>query len=455
MRKVLIANRGEIALKAVRAARRCGLQVVAVYSSADASSAHIFAADEAICIGGASPRESYLRGDVLIETALATGCDAVYPGYGFLAENAEFAEACARKGLTFVGPDPESIRTMGDKSMARATAARLDVPVVPGSPCAFTEVSEAAEHVDAVGFPMLVKASAGGGGRGMRVIPRKESFHRLFEQASREAEAAFGDGALYLERFFERVRHIEVQVFGDHHGNVRHLWDRDCSVQRRHQKLIEEAPATLLPANTRKDMADAALRLVRGTKYHNAGTIEFIYDMDSGEFFFIEMNTRIQVEHPVTERLTGTDLIAEQFWIAAGNKMRLPELETLPDGCFIEWRICAEDPSQNFTPVPGRITRLELPTGPNVAFESHVFPGYEISPFYDSMIGKLIVGGRNRDEALENSRHALQALRIEGVATTIPFHLAMLDEPDFIENDIHTRWIEAKQSEATSGSAHA
>ena len=453
MKKVLIANRGEIALKAVRAARRCGLQVVAVHSSVDAASAHVFAADEAVCIGGPTPRESYLRGDVLIATALATGCDAIYPGYGFLAENAEFAEACAANGIIFVGPSPEAIRTMGDKAMARETATRLGVPVVPGSPSAFTDVAEAEKHIDAIGFPMLVKASAGGGGRGMRVVPDRESFRRLFEQASGEADAAFGNGALYLERFFDRVRHVEVQVFGDQHGNARHLWDRDCSVQRRHQKLIEEAPATLLPDQTRKDMAEAALRLVTGTNYQNAGTVEFIYDMASKEFFFIEMNTRIQVEHPVTEQLTGTDLIAEQFRIAAGEPMQLPDLDEVPEGCFIEWRICAEDTEQNFIPTPGRIIGLDLPVGPNVFFESHVFPGYEISPYYDSMIGKLVVGGRNRDEALENSRHALRALRIEGVETTIPFHLAMLEEPDFTGNDIHTRWIEAKQKEAEN--AHA
>lgn len=448
MRKVLIANRGEIALKAVRAARRCGLETVAVHSTVDAAGAHVFAADEAVCIGGPAPRDSYLRGDTLIEAALARGCQAIYPGYGFLAENADFAEACAAAGLIFVGPDPATIRLMGDKARARETAARLGVPVVPGSPGAFTDLAAARPHVDAIGFPMLVKASAGGGGRGMRVVPDRDRFDRLFTQASGEAEAAFGDGSLYMERFFDRVRHIEVQIFGDSHGNARHLWDRDCSVQRRHQKLVEEAPATLLPDAVRRDMAEAALKLVRGTRYRNAGTIEFIYDMASREFFFIEMNTRIQVEHPVTERLTGTDLIAQQFRVAAGAPLDLPETDAPPPGCYVEWRICAEDAARGFIPTPGRITALDLPTGPDVHFESHVYPGYEISPYYDSMIGKLIVGGCDRAEALENSRHALRALRIEGIATTIPFHLSLLETTNFRENQIHTRWIETRKESA-------
>ncbi|KAA3621675.1 MAG: acetyl-CoA carboxylase biotin carboxylase subunit [Proteobacteria bacterium] len=442
MRKVLIANRGEIALRAIRACRKNGLSSVAVYSTADAASPHVFAADEAVCIGPQSPRDSYLVADNLIETALGTGCDAVYPGYGFLAENADFAEQCVRRGLVFVGPQAESIRLMGDKASARKTVERLGVPVVPGSPNAFTSLDAARPAAEEIGFPLLIKASAGGGGRGMRVARSLDEFDRLFEQANAEAEAAFGNGELYLERFFDRVRHIEIQVFGDSHGGARHLWERDCSVQRRHQKLVEEAPSPVLGNATRRQMAEAALAIVEGIGYRNAGTIEFIYDMASGEFFFIEMNTRIQVEHPVTEMLTHTDLVAEQFRVAAGKRLRLPPLKRLPRGSFIEWRICAEDPANNFMPAAGRVKALERPDGPGVRFDTHVYPGYEIPPYYDSMIGKLIAGGDNRKQAISNSAHALRALVIDGVKTTIPFHLDILAHEDFLDGSIHTRWIE-------------
>jgi acetyl-CoA carboxylase, biotin carboxylase subunit len=442
MKRVLIANRGEIALRATRACRKNGLESVAVYSTADAASPHVFAADTAVCIGQESPRDSYLSEAGLLETAVATGCDAVYPGYGFLAESATFAEACQRRGLTFVGPSAEAIRTMGDKAMARKTAQRLGVPVVPGSPGAFTELEAARPVAEEIGFPVLIKASAGGGGRGMRVAHSLEEFDRLFLQAHAEAEAAFGNSELYLECFFDRVRHIEIQVFGDRHGNSRHLWERDCSVQRRHQKLIEEAPSPVLDATTRKEMAEAAMAIVDGIGYENAGTVEFIYDMDKGEFFFIEMNTRIQVEHPVTEMLTGTDLVSEQLWVASGKRLRLPRPKRLPHGSFIEWRICAENPDCNFAPTPGRINKLERPDGPDVRFDSHVYPGYEIPPFYDSMIGKLIVGGDNRKEALTNSEQALRALVIEGVSTTVPFYLEVLRHKAFIDGEIWTRWIE-------------
>lgn len=442
MKRVLIANRGEIAVRAIHACRKEGLESVAVYSEADAASPHVFAADEAVCIGPPAAQQSYLMTAFILEVARGKECDAIYPGYGFLSENAEFADACHRQGVTFVGPSANSIRTMGSKAVARQTVEKLGVPVVPGSEAAFTNVTAAREVADEVGFPLLIKASAGGGGRGMRVARSMRDFDRLFVQANAEAEAAFGNGELYLERFFDQVRHIEIQVFGDRHGNSRHLWERDCSVQRRHQKLIEEAPSPALDPPTRERMAESALAIVDGIGYENAGTVEFIYDIESGEFFFIEMNTRIQVEHPVTEMLTGTDLVREQLRVAAGERLSLPQALSLPSGSFIEWRICAEDPCRNFAPTPGRIRHLQRPDGPSVRFDTHVYTGYQIPPFYDSMIGKLIVCGKDRNEALANSEHALRALIIEGVASTVPFHLDVLRHEDFAEGNIHTRWVE-------------
>lgn len=442
MKRVLIANRGEIALRAIKACRKNGLETVAVYSTADEASPHVFAANKAVCIGPAAPHASYLSQSALLEVAAATECDAIYPGYGFLAENAEFAEACERHQLIFIGPSAEVIRTMGDKATARETVALLGVPVVPGSPGVFTDVAEAQPIAEQIGFPLLIKATAGGGGRGMRVARNLAEFNSLFMQANAEAEAAFGNGELYLERFFDRVRHIEIQVFGDSFGNYRHLWERDCSIQRRHQKLIEEAPSPVLDEATRGRMVEAALTIVKAIDYQNAGTIEFIYDMDSAEFFFIEMNTRIQVEHPVTEMLTGIDLISEQLRVAAGLPLEIPKFTQLPDGCFIEFRICAEDPSANFAPMPGRVQAVNRLSGPSVRFDTHIYPGYEIPPFYDSMIGKLIVSGKNRTEALANAAEALQALNIKGIPTTVPFHLRALNHPQFKTSDIHTRWVE-------------
>lgn len=442
MKRVLIANRGEIALRAIKACRSLGIEAVSVYSTADAASPHVFAADQSICIGPHSAAESYLNQTALIQTALASGCDAVYPGYGFLAENADFAEACSQAGLIFVGPDAEAIRSMGDKAVARKTVQRLGVPVVPGSPGVVETLDVARPIAEEIGYPLLIKASAGGGGRGMRVVRDPADFDGLFKQAHAEAEAAFGNGELYLERFFDRVRHIEIQVFGDAHGNSTHLWERDCSVQRRHQKLIEEAPSPALDTETRLQMAQAAVTIVDGIGYCNAGTIEFIYDVERAEFFFIEMNTRIQVEHPVTEMLTGTDLVAEQLRVAAGEPLSLPQPDKLPTGSVIEWRICAEDPEADFVPRPGRITLMERPDGPEVRFDTHVYPDYQIPPFYDSMIGKLIVCGKDRAAALEASAHALKSLRIEGVPTTIPFHVEVLNHPAFRDGGVHTRWVE-------------
>ncbi len=444
MKKILIANRGEIALRAIRACRKNGLTSVAVYSTADAASPHVFAADEAYCIGPPAPRESYLVGDNLIETAAASGCDGVYPGYGFLAENADFADECARRGLVFIGPSGQAIRQMGDKAHARETARRLGVPVVPGSPGAYESLDAARAAAGEVGFPMLIKASAGGGGRGMRVARSADEFDDVFTQANAEAQAAFGNGELYLERYFDRVRHIEIQVFADRHGNAQHLWERDCSVQRRHQKLVEEAPSPVLDNTVRKEMAEAALAIVTGIGYENAGTVEFIYDMESRKFFFIEMNTRIQVEHPVTEMFTNTDLVSEQLRVAAGKRLRLPRLKRLPRGAFIEWRICAEDPSDRFMPSVGRITSIARPAGPSLRFDTHAYPGYDVPPYYDSMIGKLIVGGDNRKAAIDRSRHALRTLDIGGIKTTTSFHLDLIDHQDFIDSAIYTRWVEER-----------
>lgn len=441
MRRVLIANRGEIALRAVRACRALGLESVAVHSSADGNSPHVWAADHAVCIGPPPPGASYLQISSLTDAAKALHCDAVYPGYGFLSEKSEFAKACRSAGLTFIGPDEQAIAAMGDKAVARKTAASLGLPVVPGSEGAFTEAAKAAVAADAIGFPLLLKASGGGGGRGMRVVERADDFTALFTQASAEAAAAFGQPEIYLERFFTAVRHVEVQVFGDAHGNYVHLWERDCSVQRRHQKLIEEAPSPVLDDATRRAMADAALTLVRALDYQNAGTVEFIYDPASGRFFFIEMNTRIQVEHPVTEMLTGTDLVCEQFRVAAGEPLSFTQ--PLPHrGCAIEMRINAEDAERGFRPSPGVLKNWRPPRGRDIRIDTHVYEGYAIPPFYDSMLAKLIVTGADRAAAISTARAALACFSVGGVATTIPFHRDVLARPEFARGEVHTRWVE-------------
>ena len=442
MKRVLIANRGEIALRAVRACRAVGLQSVAVYSTPDASSPHVWSADRSVCIGPAAAAQSYLDEERLIEAAKATHCDAVYPGYGFLSERASFAERCRKEGLIFIGPSPEVIEAMGNKAEARKRAQARGIPVVPGSSAAFVEVAEAAESAREIGFPLLLKASAGGGGRGMRVAPKEAAFADLFMQASAEASSAFGNGEIYLERFFSRVRHIEVQIFGDSHGRVRHFGERDCSVQRRHQKIIEEAPSPALEAHERRDLLQAAVALGEGIGYENAGTVEFIFDVESRRFFFIEMNTRIQVEHPVTEALTGYDLVTEQLKVAAGAPLSRDAAKPSGVGAAIEWRICAEDPSRNFQPSPGRIGTWPRPSGAGVRFDTHAYSGYVVSPFYDSMLGKLIISGRDRREALVRSEAALMEFNDTGIATNAPFHLDLLQRQEFRDAAIHTRWIE-------------
>jgi acetyl-CoA carboxylase biotin carboxylase subunit len=441
LRRVLIANRGEIALRATRTCRRLGRESVAVYSSADANSPHRWAADAAVCIGPPPPKASYLNDAALIEIASSLKCDAIYPGYGFLAENSAFAARCAEAALTFIGPSPEVIARMGDKVAARQTAESLGIPVVPGSKDGFTDAAAAKQHADAIGFPLLLKASAGGGGRGMRVVGEAGAFTEMFAQASAEAGAAFGRPDIYLERFFPRVRHIEIQVFGDGHGNYVQLGERDCSVQRRHQKLVEEAPSPVLDAATRRAMADAALTLVRAINYVNAGTVEFIYDAESGRFFFIEMNTRIQVEHPVTEIVTGYDLVAEQFRVAAGERLSvMPAAGDAP--VAIEFRINAEDAAQDFRPSPGMLRRWRPPSGRDIRLDTHVYENYVVPPYYDSMLGKLIVAGRDRAAAIAQAAAALARFEVSGVATTVAFHADLVRRPEFARAEIHTRWVE-------------
>lgn len=441
MRRVLVANRGEIALRAIRVCRQLSLESVAVYSSADANSSHRWTADRAVCIGPPPPKSSYLNAGALIETAIALKCDAIYPGYGFLAENHAFAERSKEAGLTFIGPDSECIARMGDKVAARQAAAALGIPVVPGSEQGFTSAGPAKLASGGIGFPLLLKASGGGGGRGMRVVDRPDDFVALFEQASAEALAAFGNAEVYLERFFPQVRHIEIQVFGDTHGNHVHLGERDCSVQRRHQKLVEEAPSPALDNATRHQMAEAAVALIKALNYVNAGTVEFIYDPSSGKFFFIEMNTRIQVEHPVTEMVTGTDLVTEQFRVAAGEPLSFGS--TFSEGrSAIEFRINAEDATRDFQPSPGTLKRWRPPNGRDVRIDSHAYENYAVPPYYDSMLAKLIVSGPDRASCVETARLALARFQVSGLTTTVPFHAQLLQQPEFSRAEVHTRWIE-------------
>ncbi len=442
MRRVLIANRGEIALRAIRTSRRLGLESVAVYSSADGNSPHRWAADHAVCIGPPPPKASYLNAAALLEVASGTKCDAVYPGYGFLAENESFAARCAKADLTFIGPAPEAIAQMGDKAAARRTAASLGLPVVPGSNEGFTTAAEAKARADAIGYPLLLKASAGGGGGGMRIVHKAEIFAAQFDQATAEAEAAFGVRDVYLEKFFPKVRHIEIQIFGDSHGNYVQLGERDCSVQRRHQKLVEEAPSPVLDGPARRAMTDAAMTLVRAIKYVNAGTVEFIYEADSGRFYFIEMNTRIQVEHPVTEMVTGTDLVAEQFRVAAGERLSVGAAAAGGAPVAIEFRINAEDAEHDFRPAPGILKRWRPPNGRDIRLDSHVYENYVVPPFYDSMLGKLIVTGQTRTGAIENAMSALARFEVSGIPTTVGFHAGLLRRPEFARAEIHTRWVE-------------
>ena len=439
MRRVLIANRGEIALRVIRACRELELESVAVYSSADETALHVRKADQSICIGKPSARQSYLNHDALIEAATGSGADAVHPGYGFLAENAEFARRCQAAGLIWVGPDPHVIDRMGDKAVARHLAIEADVPVVPGTE-GTVQPAEAARAAQDIGYPLMIKAAAGGGGRGIRIARDAEELRSGAAEAAREADAAFGNPALYLEKLIETPRHVEVQVLADPHGNVIHLFERECSLQRRRQKLLEESPSVALGADAREQISESAVRLARATGYTNAGTVEFLLDAD-GAFYFIEMNTRIQVEHPVTEMLTGVDLVKQQLAIAAGERLAVGQSQVSQRGACIEFRIAAEDPDADFQPTPGQITHLELPGGPGVRVDTAIYEGYGIPPFYDSLIAKVIVWGSGREEAIARGRRALEEFVIEGVATTIPFHLRMLADDGFRRGEYHTEYL--------------
>jgi acetyl-CoA carboxylase biotin carboxylase subunit len=442
-RKVLVANRGEIALRVIRACRELGLQTVAVYSEADRESLHVRFADDDVCVGPAPARDSYLKIPRLIAAAEITGADAIHPGYGFLAENAEFAETCAASNIAFIGPTPDQIRTMGDKATARKTMSEVGVPVVPGTPGPVEDVDEALAFAEKIGFPVIIKAAAGGGGKGMRVAKDKDDFARSFQLARSEALSAFGSADVYVEKYLARPRHIEFQILGDQQGRVIHLGERDCSVQRRHQKLIEEAPSPAMTPELRERMGEAAVRGAQAINYVGAGTIEMLLDED-GSFYFMEMNTRIQVEHPVTEMLTGVDLVKEQIRVCAGEPLSVREMPTMR-GHVIECRVNAEDPSRNFQPSPGRIETFHTPGGPGVRVDSHVYAGYTVPPYYDSLLAKLIVQGRDREEALIRMRVALEAFVIEGVTTTIPFLARVMSNPRFRAGEVDTKFLEREK----------
>lgn len=439
MEKILIANRGEIALRIIRACKELGIKSVAVYSSADSHSLHVRFADEAVCIGPGPSKLSYLNIPSIISAAEVTNSDAIHPGYGFLAENSQFAEVCLSSNIKFIGPTPEMITNMGDKSFAKETMKRAKVPVIPGSEGLLKSIEEAEENAKALGYPVIIKATAGGGGRGMRIARDNAELARNFVQAQQEAEAAFGNDGLYMEKYFERPRHIEVQVIGDQHGNIFALGERECSIQRKHQKLIEESPSPVVDDALRTRMSEAAVRGARSVNYESAGTIEFLYQ--DGEFYFMEMNTRIQVEHPVTEAVLGLDLIKEQIRVAAGDKLDNINPNYKLRGHAIECRINAEDPRQGFRPSPGEIKTFHVPGGPGVRVDTHAYAQYVIPPFYDSLIAKLIVHGRDRREAIERMERALDEFIIEGIHTTIPFHRFVMQNDAFIKGDFDTTFV--------------
>lgn len=438
-KKVLIANRGEIALRVIRACREMGIQSVAVHSTADANSMAVRLADESVCIGPAMARDSYLNIPSILSAAVLTGADAIHPGYGFLSENVQFARMVEEHGFTFIGPYPEHIETMGDKVMAKKTVKKLGLPVVPGSEGGVEDKEEGLKIAHEIGFPVIVKAASGGGGKGMQVVRSESEFGELFSRARSEAEANFGDPTVYIEKFLEKPRHIEIQVFGDMHGNAIHLGERDCSIQRRHQKLVEEGPSPALDEKTRDQIGTLAAKTVQKMGYRGAGTIEFLYE--DGAFYFMEMNTRIQVEHPVTEMITGIDLVTEQIRIAAGEKLRVNKDKLRLRGHAIEVRINAEDP-ETFMPSPGKITQFHAPGGLGVRFDSAIYTGYSIPPYYDSMVGKLIVHGRDREECIRRLRRAIQETVIDGIKTTLPLHYWITGHEDFISGNYSIHWLE-------------
>ncbi|MBB3981628.1 acetyl-CoA carboxylase biotin carboxylase subunit [Sphingobium fontiphilum] len=437
--KLLIANRGEIALRIHRACHEMGIKTVAVHSTADADAMHVRLADEAICIGPPAARDSYLNIAAIISAAEISGADAIHPGYGFLSENAQFAEIVEAHGIAFVGPKPEHIRIMGDKIEAKKTAGALGLPLVPGSDGAVSDVEEAKAIAEKAGYPVIIKAASGGGGRGMKVCTSPDQLETLMQQAGSEAKAAFGDATVYIEKYLGNPRHIEFQIFGDGNGNAIHLGERDCSLQRRHQKVLEEAPSPVLSAAERERMGEIVRKAMADMGYRGAGTIEFLWE--DGEFYFIEMNTRLQVEHPVTEMITGVDLVREQIRVAEGKPLSVEQKDLKFTGHAIECRINAEDP-RTFAPSPGTVTRYHVPGGMHVRVDSGLYQGYRVPPYYDSMIGKLIVYGRTREGAIMRLRRALQEYVIEGMKTTIPLHQALLEDPDFLNGDYTIKWLE-------------
>jgi acetyl-CoA carboxylase biotin carboxylase subunit len=437
--KILIANRGEIALRIIRTCKELDIKTVAVYSEADKDSLHVTFADEAVCIGPPFGKDSYLKIPAIISAAQVTGADAIHPGYGFLAENASFSEICQESNLKFIGPSPEMIRAMGDKAFAKNTMKNNEVPVIPGSDGVIENLEEAKTLAKEIGYPVIIKASAGGGGKGMRIVWEESEFQKAFQTAQTEAEAAFANGAVYLEKFIENPRHIEIQIMGDQHGNVYHYGERDCSIQRRHQKLIEESPSPAVNDDLRARMGEAAVRGAHSVKYEGAGTIEFLLDKHKN-FYFMEMNTRIQVEHPVTELVYDVDLVKQQILVAAGEKIEAKPKK--PHGHAIEFRINAEDPENNFRPSPGKINSLHFPGGFGIRNDSHIYQSYSIPPYYDSLIAKLIVWGKNREEAIMRGKRALNEFIIEGIKTTIPFHLKVLEDGRFKSGNFDTSFLE-------------
>ena len=439
-KKVLVANRGEIALRIMRACRELGVECVAIHSTADAESLHVKYADESVCVGKKLSSESYLRIPNIIAAAEITGAEAIHPGYGFLAENAEFAEICADNNFVWVGPGADVIRKMGDKSAARRTAQRAKVPVIPGTPL-LASVDDAVAAAQRLGYPVIIKATAGGGGKGMRVARSEEELRRHFVTARAEAAAAFGNDGVYLERYLTNPRHVEIQILADHHGRVLHLGERDCSVQRRHQKLIEESPCPVMTPRLRQRMGEAAVRLAAAVGYRSAGTIEFLLDED-GSFYFMEMNTRIQVEHPVTELVTGIDIVKWQLRIAAGEPLDREQKDVAMTGHAIECRINAENPQRDFLPCPGRIFFFHAPGGPGIRIDSHIYSEYQVPPHYDSLLAKIISYGHDRAEAAARMRRALDECVIEGIPTSIPFHIQVLSNRTFLEGRATTRFLE-------------
>ncbi len=437
--KILIANRGEIALRIIRTCKEMGIKTVAVYSTADKHSLHVKFADEAVCIGPPASKDSYLKVPALLSAAEITNAEAIHPGYGFLAENAEFSRICAEHDLKFIGPTPEMITTMGDKATAKMTMIKNNVPVVPGSDGVVKDLEEGQRIADEIGYPVIVKATAGGGGRGMRVIYKRENFKDAFNTCRNEAGAAFGNSDVYIEKFIVDPRHIEIQILGDQHGNVVHMGERECSLQRRHQKILEEAPSPVMTPEVREKMGQAAVNAGKAINYEGAGTVEFIVDKDLN-FYFMEMNTRIQVEHPVTEEITFCDMVKEQIVAAARGKIRTRPVKLR--GHAIECRINAEDPDHNFRPSAGVITTFNIPGGRSVRVDTHAYAGYEIPPYYDSLIAKLIVSAPTRPEAIRRMKRALEEFVIEGVKTTVPYHLQLMDDPGFNSGEFNTQYLE-------------